>query len=179
MYSRALRCTFFGEWKNSCSSKFLQLELLGKIIKKSCSLKFSLHKFVHLKIFWTLFKNVHCQGPCSLRSCISRTYCSTKHLGTPKLTKLNFYSIDDLPKSLLWPWEAIRAITTIKIIAIITAITAAIICTNFDTIVRLTKIEFTFCYTRQITTLIFLPYNVHYSRVRNKHTPTLINFLTY
>ena len=29
-YSKALRCTFFGEWKNSCSSKFVQLELLNK-----------------------------------------------------------------------------------------------------------------------------------------------------
>ena len=25
--------------------------------------------------FWTLFKNVHCQGPCSLRLCILRPYC--------------------------------------------------------------------------------------------------------
>ena len=29
-YSKALRCTFFGEWKNWCSSKFVQLELLNK-----------------------------------------------------------------------------------------------------------------------------------------------------
>ena len=37
-YSKALRCTFFGEWKNSCSSKFVQLGLLnnanGKTSKK-------------------------------------------------------------------------------------------------------------------------------------------------
>ena len=26
-------------------------------------------------MFWTLFKNVHCQGPWSLRPCISRPYC--------------------------------------------------------------------------------------------------------
>ena len=32
-------------------------------------------KNVHLKCFWTLFKNVHCQGPCILRPCISRPYC--------------------------------------------------------------------------------------------------------
>ena len=30
IYSKALRCTFFGEWKNSLSSKFVQLELLNK-----------------------------------------------------------------------------------------------------------------------------------------------------
>ena len=30
IYSMALRCTFFGEWKNSCSSKFMQLEQLNK-----------------------------------------------------------------------------------------------------------------------------------------------------
>ena len=29
-YSKALRCTFFREWKNPCSSKFVQLELLNK-----------------------------------------------------------------------------------------------------------------------------------------------------
>ena len=28
--SKALRCTFFGEWKNSFSLKFGQLELLSK-----------------------------------------------------------------------------------------------------------------------------------------------------
>ena len=30
IYSKALRCTFFGEWNNLCSSKFVQLELLNK-----------------------------------------------------------------------------------------------------------------------------------------------------
>ena len=30
IYGKALRCTFLGEWKNSCSSKFVQLELLNK-----------------------------------------------------------------------------------------------------------------------------------------------------
>jgi hypothetical protein len=33
-------------------------------------------KNVHLKNFWTQFKNLHCQGPCSLRPCISRPYCT-------------------------------------------------------------------------------------------------------
>ena len=39
-----------------------------------CS-RFSLHKVVHVKFFWTQFKNVHLRGPCSLRPCISRPYC--------------------------------------------------------------------------------------------------------
>ena len=46
---------------------------------KSCKivqLKWKRSKNVHLKVFWTLFKNVHCQGPCSLRPCISRPYCN-------------------------------------------------------------------------------------------------------
>ena len=34
-YSKALRCTFFGEWKNSCISKFVQLELLNKAKARS------------------------------------------------------------------------------------------------------------------------------------------------
>ena len=46
------------------------------MIKKPCCSRFLLHKFVQLKYFWTLFKNVHLQGPCSLRPCISRPYCN-------------------------------------------------------------------------------------------------------
>ena len=34
-------------------------------------------KNLHLKCFWTLFKNMHCQSPCILRPCISRPYCKT------------------------------------------------------------------------------------------------------
>ena len=45
------------------------------MIKKPCCSRFLLHKFVQLKHFWTQFKNVHMQGPCSLRPCISRPYC--------------------------------------------------------------------------------------------------------
>jgi len=45
------------------------------MIRKPCFSRFSLHKFVHLKFFWTQFKNVHLQGPCSLGPCISRPYC--------------------------------------------------------------------------------------------------------
>ena len=48
------------------------------MIRKPCCSRFSLHKFVHLKFFWTQFKNVHLQGPCSLRPCISRPYCILK-----------------------------------------------------------------------------------------------------
>ena len=32
---KVLRCTFFGEWKNSCSLKFVQLELLNKAKARS------------------------------------------------------------------------------------------------------------------------------------------------
>ena len=67
--------------------KFVQLLLLnrvkGKMIKKPCCSRFLLHKFVQLKHFWTQFKNMHLQGPCSLSPCISRPYC----------TKKNFFSV--------------------------------------------------------------------------------------
>ena len=46
------------------------------MIRKPCCSRFSLHKFVHLKFFWTQFKNVHLRGPCSSRPCISRPYCT-------------------------------------------------------------------------------------------------------
>ena len=45
------------------------------MIRKPCFSRFTLHKFVHLKFFWTQFKNVHLRGPCSSRPCISRPYC--------------------------------------------------------------------------------------------------------
>ena len=45
------------------------------LLKKTCILSNNLSKNVHLKVFWTLFKNVHCRGPCILRPCISRPYC--------------------------------------------------------------------------------------------------------
>ena len=50
------------------------------MIRKSCCSRFSLHKFVHLKIFWTQFKIVHLRGLCSLRPCISRPYCTCRWL---------------------------------------------------------------------------------------------------
>ena len=52
------------------------------MIRKPCCSRFSLHKFVHLKFFWTQFKNVHLGGPCSSRPCISRPYC-TLHCWAP------------------------------------------------------------------------------------------------
>ena len=33
-------------------------------------------KNMHHKYFWTQFKNVHLQGPCSLSLCCSRPYCN-------------------------------------------------------------------------------------------------------
>ena len=41
-----------------------------------CSSRFSLHKSVYLKSFWTRLENVHLQGPCRLRPCSSRPYCT-------------------------------------------------------------------------------------------------------
>ena len=76
----------------------------GKNIKKPCSLRFSLHKFVHLKSFWTLFKNVHCQGLCSLRPCISRPYCIIYLLHLPNLTLLsNHLYYHNFSLSTMWP----------------------------------------------------------------------------
>ena len=49
------------------------------IYQKTCKnvyLKRKISKNELLKYFWTQFKIVHCQGPCSLRPCISRPYCN-------------------------------------------------------------------------------------------------------
>ena len=50
---------------------------------------------MHLKLFWTLFKNIHCQGPFSLRPCISRPYCIYKVWNSTswKLQNHNFFAI--------------------------------------------------------------------------------------
>ena len=42
---------------------------------KIVQLKWKWSKNVLLKVFWILFKNLHCRGPCSLMLCISRPYC--------------------------------------------------------------------------------------------------------
>ena len=77
-YSKALRCTFWGKEKTHAaqsSRNFCYLIGWKQDDQKIVLLKVLLHKFVQLKYFWTQFKNVHLQGPCSLRPCISRPYC--------------------------------------------------------------------------------------------------------
>ena len=59
--------------QNSCN--FFYLIGWRQDHQKTVLLKVLIHKFVQLKCFWTQFKNVHLQGPCSLRPCISRPYC--------------------------------------------------------------------------------------------------------
>ena len=39
MYSKAFRCMFFWEWKNSCSSKFVQIELLNNAKARSSKIR--------------------------------------------------------------------------------------------------------------------------------------------
>ena len=58
------------------------------MIRKPCWSRFSLHKFVHLKFFWTQFKNVHLRGPCSSRPCISRPYCIYRKVASSRLSRL-------------------------------------------------------------------------------------------
>ena len=58
-------------------------------------------KNMHHKYFWTQFKNVHLQGPCSLRLCCSRPYCGGFHLHLlvfPFIHQFNFW-IGDLVHS--------------------------------------------------------------------------------
>ena len=50
---------------------------------------------VHLKCFWTLFKNVHCQGPC-----ISRPYCIMVQDFFKNLTKMALKTFLDL--KIMW-----------------------------------------------------------------------------
>ena len=71
------------------------------IYQKTCKnvyLKRKISKNVLLKYFWTQFKIVHCQGPCSLRPCISRPYCTV--LG------ILIFETDVIKaeKFAIWPW---------------------------------------------------------------------------
>ena len=83
-------------WKKSCLNK-LKFWEASRNQKRSICWKFQLSislgtqkgtgaigagptmikPFVLLYSFWTLFENVHCQGLCSLRPCISRPYCNS------------------------------------------------------------------------------------------------------
>ena len=83
-------------WKKSCLNK-LKFWEASRNEKRSICWKFQLSNslgtqkgtgaigagptmikpFVLLYSFWTLFENVHCQGLCSLRPCISRPYCNS------------------------------------------------------------------------------------------------------
>ena len=85
-YSKALRCTFFGERKNSCSSKFVQLLLLNrtesKMIKKSCC-----SSFYYINSFSSNFFGPNSKT-CSLRPCISRPYCRLNLKKRHRLNKL-------------------------------------------------------------------------------------------
>ena len=76
------------------------------LLKKPCTSSNNLSKNVHLKVFWTLFKNVHCQGPCSLRPCILRPYCIARiNYATPaflfELRQTTFRPLQQLNKKMI------------------------------------------------------------------------------
>ena len=61
--------------QNSCNFCYLIGE--GKMIKKPCCSRFSLHiNSFSSNFFWTQFKNVHLLVAYSLRPCILRPYCT-------------------------------------------------------------------------------------------------------
>ena len=70
-------------------------------IKKRVSQEHSFFKNVQkcaLQNFWTLFKNEHLRGPCSLRPCSSRPYCICKrtiqiNFGKTNLVKTHQYEL--------------------------------------------------------------------------------------
>ena len=104
-YECFFRKDFISLWYLKCNnlcwlfSSFLKAEKSTQFEKmkfraKSCKivqLKWKWSKNVHLKVFWTLFKNVHCRGPCSLRPCISRPYCTGGCYCNSKITIVLFY----------------------------------------------------------------------------------------
>ena len=59
--------------QNSCNMSYLIRQMQDH--QKTCILRFSLHKSVYLKLFWTQLEKVHLQGPCCLRPYSSRPYC--------------------------------------------------------------------------------------------------------
>ena len=63
------------------------------MLKKPCCSRFLLHKFVHLKFFWTPFKNVHLRGPCSSRLCISRPYCTYSFIEKIRIQDFSTWNI--------------------------------------------------------------------------------------
>ena len=62
-----------------CTKTCKNVHLKYSFMKKNVQKRAKTCKNVHLKGFRTQFKNVHLQGPCSLRPCISRPYCRAKN----------------------------------------------------------------------------------------------------
>ena len=78
-------------WSDLCKKEIiLSCALFGKTFIRSAESQsllitvFSRNVTAIIIFFaiWTLFKNMHCQGSCSLRLCISRLYCIQLKLGT-------------------------------------------------------------------------------------------------
>ena len=76
------------------------------MIKKPCCSRFSLHKFVQLKFFLDPIQNMHLQGPCSLRPCISRPYCTARDFMVPIENNVSHLLLA-LPWWFSWPQKDI------------------------------------------------------------------------
>ena len=75
-YSKALRYTFWGERKKSCSSKFVQLLLLNKV-KARWSKNCTAQGFHYINSFISIVFGLNLKM-CSFRPCILRPYCMGK-----------------------------------------------------------------------------------------------------
>ena len=92
------------------ASQGLIFEKACKNVQKTCKnvqKRSKTFKNVYLKCFWTLFKTVHCQGPCILRPCISRPYC------TINLICQNIYQFKSI--SVIW-LNSFRSVVCLQLI---------------------------------------------------------------
>ena len=62
---------------------------------------------MNLKAFWTLFKNMYHQGPCSLRPCISMPYCR----GVFTITKRFFSCIEIFSDTIICDCQTVNVIS--------------------------------------------------------------------
>ena len=75
-YNKVIKSVFLPHWLGVLAITVRPRDTRPQVARILSNTNFSIpQKNVHLKVFWTLFKNLHCRGPCSLRPCISRPYC--------------------------------------------------------------------------------------------------------
>ena len=99
------------EYQNRFISKSLKVSHhIDSYFWKKCASQVIYQKNMHLKFLSTLFKNVHCRGPSSLRPCISRPSYS----GFEQISTLFSYTSHELVRNEIWSIPFLKISTNLQ-----------------------------------------------------------------